>query len=238
MYGGGKHIKFDLKSANKDTGVKENKVVIRDVENPISNGNKILVDYKLNKERALRKKADACSRDDFKITHNKSSCVVILNTAAFEHFKTDLNEWVKENPQYMVYSETPVLDLDQNIAQDVLRVKWCNDCTVLCTINLYRTNCKVMINGADYKIFVERDLPGILYNLQEKTSGIREQNDFYRLCLNDMLQAKTRTKLTRDYTGECNVKGENLVRVKRERKKRNFDGYYTSKIKVPATKKR
>ena len=138
----------------------------------------------------------------------------------------------------MVYSETPVLDLDQNIAQDVLRVKWCSDSTVLCTIDLYRTNCKVMINGSDYKIFVERDLPGILWKLQEKTSGIRKQNDFYRLCLSDMLQAKTRTKLTRDDTGDCNVKGDNLVSGKRERKKRNFDGYYTSKIKVPATKKR
>ena len=52
-----------------------------------------------------------------------------------------------------------------------------------------------------------------------------------------MLQEKTRTKLTRDDT-DCNVKGENLVSGKRERKKRNFDGYYTSKIKVPATKKR
>ena len=78
----------------------------------------------------------------------------------------------------MAYSETPVLDLDQNIAQDVLRVQWCSDSTVLCTINLYRTNYKVMINGSDYKIFVERDLPGILYRLQEKSSGIRKQNDF------------------------------------------------------------
>ena len=48
-----------------------------------SNGNKIVMDYQLNKERALRKKSAACSRGDFKITHNKSSCVVILNTAAF-----------------------------------------------------------------------------------------------------------------------------------------------------------
>ena len=95
----------------------------------------------------------------------------------------------------MVYSETPVLDLDQNIAQDVLRVKWCSDSTVLCTINLYRTKCKVMINGSDYKIFVERDLPGILYRLQEKSSGIRKQNDFYRLGLSNILQEKTRTKL-------------------------------------------
>ena len=59
MYGGGKLIKFklDLKSANKDTGVRENKLVIGDVEqtaNPTSNGNKIVVDYQLNKERALR----------------------------------------------------------------------------------------------------------------------------------------------------------------------------------------
>ena len=93
MYGGGKLIKFKLDPANKDTGVRENKVVIGDVEqiaNSTSNGNKIVVDYQLNKERALRKKAAACSRGDFKITHNKSSCVVILNTAAFEHFETDL----------------------------------------------------------------------------------------------------------------------------------------------------
>ena len=97
MYGGAKHIKFqlDLKSANKDTGVRENELVIEDVEqtsNPISNGNRILVDYQWNKERALRKKAAACRRD----------------VAAFEHSKTDLNKWVEKNPQYMIYSETPV----------------------------------------------------------------------------------------------------------------------------------
>ena len=75
MYGRGKHIniQLDLKSANKETGAKtkqqvnrENKLVMEDVEqisNPISNGHRILVDYKLNNEKTMRKKAAACTRD-------------------------------------------------------------------------------------------------------------------------------------------------------------------------------
>ena len=51
-----------------------------------------------------------------------------------------------------------------------------------------------------------------------------------------MLRGKT--KLAKENTGDYNVKGHNLVSGKRERKKRSFDGYYTSKIKFPATEKR
>ena len=81
----------------------------------------------------------------------------------------------------MIHNETPVLDSGENIDWSALITdKLCSK--VLCTINLYRTTCKVMINGSDYKIFVERDLPGMFWKLQEKTSGVRKQYEFYRLC--------------------------------------------------------
>ena len=82
--------------------------------------------------------------------------MVILNTAAFEHIKSDINQWVEKNPYYTIHSETMVLNFDETIAQDVLRIKWCSDSKALCTINLYRTTCKVMINGSDFKIFEKR----------------------------------------------------------------------------------
>ena len=99
--------------------------------------NAVNVKYQLNKEVSLSKKIATCDKIDFQVFSPKTCCIIQFNTATFGHFKSDFHQWVAQHPLYIHENDTPVLDMGENIAQDIVRVVSIIDSKSLFTVNLY-----------------------------------------------------------------------------------------------------
>ena len=174
------------------------------------------VNYTLNKQSAYGKKIEACNRDAYTVELKSSCCVISLSTAAFEYFKEDLVIYLKES-DYRV-KEKPTIDRAGNITQDTYIVSsTATGSPYLFTINLYRTKSNGMINGANFMMFVDVDLPVLVAKLDNRESVINQVNDQFKIAI-------PRAKFIEEQPGQCpEIQCPELS--KRNRKKKNFEGY-------------
>ena len=192
---------------------KDKNEVASKVKNEVhqSTGKIIQMGYKLNKKEALKKKLAACDRSEFVIEMHASCCVIVLSTAAFEMFRCDVIRYLKDCKKYMILEPENLADSEMSVTQDTIKVHSpVLEMKHLFTINLYRTTGKVMINGSDYKKFVEEDVPMIKGRIDNVKYIIKQANEQLKLCISSATDAAEML---------CN-KSE-----KRDRKKKNYDDY-------------
>ena len=114
--------------------------------------------YRLNVNKSLIKKNIACNRDPYNVQLHTSNAVITLNTATFEYFSSQLRQHLKACGRYTV-KEEPMYDTERRIVQDTLKIyHGGNDSSHLFTINMYRTKCRVLVNGPSYETFLKHDL--------------------------------------------------------------------------------
>ena len=190
----------------------------------------VFVDYQLNKELALAKKVAACERVEYKVTQETSCCVIELNTVSFEYFKLDISELILESSCYTQKSDNPVKDLDRNIAQDIRRIVSSETGKHLFTINLYRTSSRVMVNGSEYKKFVNDDLPKLLKKLDARKDQLYEENKMMKGMLSEAMSSK---KASTD-KGKSDSKDEKGS--KRIRKTKTYDDFETTPTNKRSTR--
>ena len=185
--------------------------------------NAVNVKYQLNKEVSLSKKIAACDKIDYQVSSPKTCCIIQFNTATFEHFKSDFHQWVAQHPQYIHENDTPVIDMGDNIPQDIVRVISSIDSKPLFTVNMYRTKSKAMINGPEYKIFVNEVLPELLRLLKRRKEQSDQENRVLKGCLQEALSKERNASKVQ--CGDLSNGDVNLSPSKRARKKKTYDGF-------------
>ena len=132
--------------------------------------------YALDRNKTIAKKVDACDRSIQFIDRNNGNYVITMNTAGFEVFRNKLLSNIHLPSGTRLASRHIEYNIDQDttglIVIDTIKIKSWNALkdpisqgkrgSLSVTINLYRTQCKAVINGTDY-----RQLGGYIYDLVE-----------------------------------------------------------------------
>ena len=103
------------------------------------------LNYKVSKDKALNKKCQACNRAPLAISSSMDGQLTLkFSTAAFEIFRKILPDALKRHNLQTTYREDT--DTSGSIIQDIITATDENGNSA--TINLYRTTCTCLINGA------------------------------------------------------------------------------------------
>ena len=215
---------------------KPNQLQIDTDRNSATDG--VLVNYELNKRAALAKKMAACERDDYEVELKTLSCLLQLNTASFEYFRKDIIEFVNNSSKYRVIRHDPVKDRTGCITAEIIAVGSCPPSSnKLFTINIFQTTSQVMINGAKFQLFVEKDLPSLLQKLGNRRNTIQDANKLFKESIPtamDLFDNKSDSKQVH-VEPKTNVCINSLKEVetatpasKRNRKRKLFEGFETT----------
>ena len=154
-------------------------------------GREHVANYTLNETKTIHKKREACDRDNYTITHHDFCATVVFNTVAFEVFRKNLTMFYDRNQKYSTTLDE-VKDQTARTTQDTFKVhdRTRRNSPHIYTINLYRTTCRVMVNGPHHLHFINYDLPGITDTIDIMDDRIRMMNSQVKLKLADTMVNK------------------------------------------------
>ena len=111
-------------------------------------------EYKLNQEKALLKKAEACSRPSISAEIKNNNVVLELSTSTFEVVKNMFVKFYSSQLDGVCSMDcTQITDREGHIISDTLQLCQIHASNTiitkepLYTVNLYRTSCKIVVNG-------------------------------------------------------------------------------------------
>ena len=168
----------------------KNEAVISMNVNPSNNNNTpptspqvlgtVRTKYTLNRELALKKKMKGCDKPPYDMKENKDSTVIQLNTASFDMFTCAVLEHLENKPEYTVLPFDQQDQMD-SITADIIRVHY-NDAerSRAFTVNLYRTQNSVMVNGIFHYVFRDIDLPFIKDKIVQSSDMLARKNAFIK----------------------------------------------------------
>ncbi|CAG2206026.1 unnamed protein product [Mytilus edulis] len=164
--------------------------------------------YKLNRQNALSKKIDKCKSKHIEVNLKAGNLYIELSTAAYEVFRTKLKTYLFTTPFNKAYHATRHQSHEEKGLQveDIYKIyKKKPDGTYgkqsKCTINSYRTNNSILVNGSEINIFTENILEPIQEFIQQTQPALDELN---------RSMAET-MKLT--ITAACNVQNEEIENI-------------------------
>ena len=126
---------------------------------PVGTRTSRTMNYTLNKERALNKKLESCVNEHpMQISDTEGGFVLTCNATYFELIKAALPRYIAEH--LCLKSEDLAKDKNGAVERVSLKVALKNG-RKCCTINLYYTTSKIMINGALSERLIQDHLPEI-----------------------------------------------------------------------------
>ena len=151
---------------------------------PSNAGRELIAKYTLNETKTLHKKREACDRENYTITHHDFCATVVFNTVAFEVFRKNLTNFYDGNQKYSTTLDE-IKDQIDRTTQDTIKVhdRTRRNTPHIYTINLYRTTCRVMVNGPHHLHFINNDLPGITDTIDKMEDRLRIMNSQVKLKL-------------------------------------------------------
>ena len=183
-----------------------------------------ITNYCLNETKSLNKKSKACNRDPYHVQEHRNNAVITLNTASFEYFRHVLKGHLQSCQRYVIEDE-PKYDIEKRVVQDIVRVfNRGNDKTHLFTINLYRTKCRVLINGPSYETFLLNDLVDIERQISNAHETITAANENMRKAIAECISSR-KVMFTTDHQSRTSAKIRSSRRSnERESKERKVYG--------------
>ncbi|CAG2215473.1 unnamed protein product [Mytilus edulis] len=163
--------------------------------------------YKLNRQNALSKKIDKCKSKHIEVNLKAGNLYIELSTAAYGVFRTKLKTCLFTTPFNKAYHATRHQSHEEKGLQveDIYKIYKKPDGTYgkqsKCTINSYRTNNSILVNGSEINIFTENILEPIQEFIQQTQPALDELN---------RSMAET-MKLT--ITAACNVQNEEIENI-------------------------
>ena len=167
-------------------------------------------DYSLNLDRVLKRKIAACHEVEAEYEVTGGGITGRMDTATFELFHSACRELYREFPPEE--GSCKIIDTEdkhgQAVVQNTYKVSRTIDGKVVgYTVNLYRTNNRLLINGRDVDKFIDSHLP-LLHQMMIRAmseSGFRDVD-----AVNRMLAEQMQTVLT-ERRGEGGVPKETAV---------------------------
>ena len=142
-------------------------------------------EYKLNEKQTILKKIVACGRENYNIENRINSATVTFNTAAFEFFRSNIMKFYEKSPEVYQAKLQAEEDRTGKITHDIIKV-----CDLskrktpnIYTINIYRTTCRVMVNGPHHVRFLQEVLPVVTSTLDNHADEIDARNTQYKETL-------------------------------------------------------
>ena len=137
--------------------------------------------YQLKKTKAIKKKLQACDRDDVtSITQTHGGTKILFRAGIYEIFREAVETYYTQQPtEYSIKMES---DEDKDGLQTARRFKVTVSNTSNYTLNLYHTTCTALINGRGELIFVNSDLPKIMGAINQ-TNQVGKLNEEIRNAL-------------------------------------------------------
>ena len=140
--------------------------------------------YALNRQKALENKLQNCQSEHLQYVMKAGKNLVInLSTSAFEHFRHTLSHMMNQQSKNLgLHVESKVnVDLTDAIVDSSFKVKNLKkDGTPGAqnrfTVNLYRTQSSILVNGPKVDMFIEHFLKPIEESIQLKANLLTEQN--------------------------------------------------------------
>ena len=153
--------------------------------------------YALNQERALEKKIEACDRTPVEAEHTDTNSIITCSTLAFELFREYMDNFC--NTEGLKTIATQKTDCRGFIESDTLKVFQINNplkSEHLFTMTLYRTTCRVLVNGPGLGDFQEEQYP----DLEEKILNMYNpgKEDYIKHSLMKLLTAQPDRKTIDD----------------------------------------
>lgn len=133
--------------------------------------------YKLNKDKTLTKKIDACHRPAIQLKVKSGNAVIEFSTLSYERAFQLLYTYYEEQSLKYYTSKTEKVDEGGNVVCDIISVNICTKAgkkgKFCFTINFYRTTCTALVNGAQLNKFITNDFP----KLEELCKTMYNQDD-------------------------------------------------------------
>ena len=117
-------------------------------------------------------KRKACDRDQYSIKENRTSTSVIMSAVTFEQFRSYIDQYLRSKN----YETRITIVPDQTGANtnDIIRVFLNGKHTY--TMNLYTTTSSILVNGPQYKKFIEEDIPVVLEKIDDITDELTDHS--------------------------------------------------------------
>ena len=180
-------------------------------------------DYVLNIEKNLAKKLMATQRKDNILYEFKDGGVVITSDAVtFELIKRATDQYYTNFPPHFGTAniQKSADSTKNNVVQNTIRVK---DKGLCYTVNLYNTTSRLLVNGKNVELFLNRDVRQIHDIIQKVTSA---EPNFNIDKLNQSLALQLETLLTNNGTvnhenRDCEETGTTIYGIQCIKCKRN-----------------
>ena len=148
-----------------------NKRIVRKTEYQYDSESEIIKNYKLNEEKALKKKKDGCDDVNKKVIKDGDQLRLYFSTATYEVFKNTIHmlytsgsDFVREHKLLVQHVASKDCS-NVTVVEERIRVVKPNSkgepsSTLRYTINLYHTKSSVLVNGREaVSVFVMKLLP-------------------------------------------------------------------------------
>ena len=135
-----------------------------------------MMTYQLNKEKAMKKKLKACSRQEPVILEQTNGGLRMhLQTGMYEAMRHAIAPYYGgEATSNEVETSKTIVDATKNVVGETIRIKNRQTGIIAYVINMYHTTSSMLINGVDEEAFLRRDLTGLIseINTTEKYTGM------------------------------------------------------------------
>ncbi len=89
----------------------------------------------------------ACDRPHYQVERKSTSYVITFSTSVFTQIYEDLLHYLQSSSQYS-FQIIPEEDEQKNTPKDTIMVFEAGSQRKVFTINMYRTTCRMMVNGS------------------------------------------------------------------------------------------
>ena len=150
-------------------------------------------EFELNKEASLKKKLEACERQDIKIKPYRSGLLLEFSSVMYEAMRAAVNDYFDPISDELNFNVTwkKDVDLKKQNHRDVVHVNTVENKKEY-TMQLFHTTSGMQVNGSEYQKFVTRDLP----NLQKIAKHYISSSGYTSSDLNDQLSDVIRSSMT------------------------------------------
>ena len=161
--------------------------------------------YKLNEQRAVKKKLNATNREVAEITNTGGGVKINLNTGAYELLKCSAEEFYSGDIGDFSSQKIPVMDKKGHIVETKFKIS-CGKSPVY-TLNMYHTKSSCLVNGKHVQHFIDNHLPQLINAIECKldsgNTSVTEFNSHLRNLLSQCKDVPCNEKSTGSHQTEA-----------------------------------
>ena len=186
---------LDVMPVTRSGRLRQQKVIFTPSKQ-VQQAEKKVMNYDINKKKAIKKKISATHREySVEFDPKPGTLVITCSAAAYEILRKEISRWFTSHPTRYIKlfsKESKGRQTPTATVEDSFSVRDNNTKEQLYRMNLFHTTCWMDVNGRHYTEFIKKELPNIIQvldmipNIHQLDQKLREMCENYLQQIDNM----------------------------------------------------